>query len=170
MDHYVPKRRIPVTLWSPQVQGVGGLMFLDLDPTGGRHQTILEKLNESTPFLPLSVGDQGRIHLFNRRTLTRVSPGRQVLRSDVYARGFRPWRDQRADLVLVDGVHLSGRIWMPLDRDSQRLSDFLNQQGAGFFVMTTSTGFHLVNTLKIVEVELTESVESPLSEAHLEAS
>ena len=61
MDHYIPKRRIPVTLWSDQLQGVPGRVFLDLDPLGSKHQTILERLNESSLFLPVGMGDEGRI-------------------------------------------------------------------------------------------------------------
>ncbi len=41
MDHYIPKRRVPVTLWSRDLQGVAGALFLDLDATGVRHQTLL---------------------------------------------------------------------------------------------------------------------------------
>ena len=91
MDHNIPKRRIPVTLWSDHLQGVPGRVFLDLDPLGTTHQTILERINESSPFLPVGMGDEGRIHLIQRHRLTRVTPGRQVLQSDVFARGFNPW-------------------------------------------------------------------------------
>lgn len=163
MDYYIPKRRIPVTLWSSDLNGVAGQVFLDLDPTGTRHQTILEKLNESSPFLPVAVGEDGRIHLFNRRRLTRVVPGRQVLHSDVFARGFQPWREERAELALTDGARLSGRVWMPLERETQRLSDFLNQRGGGFFVLITPSGLHLLNTSAVVEVELCESAGAPIS-------
>ncbi len=163
MDHYVPKRRVPVTLWSSHVQGVAGAIFLDLDAVGMRHQTILEKLNESTPFLPAAVGDEGRIHLFNKSGLVRVTPGRQVLQSDVFARGFQPWREEEAELLLSDGVTLQGKVWMPLQRQTQRLSDFMNQQGAGFFVVLTSVGPHLVHPEGVVEVRLSESAGAPIS-------
>ena len=163
MDHYIPKRRISVTLWSAELHGVPGQVFLDLDSCGNRHQTILEKLNESAPFLPAAIGDEGRIHLFNRQRLTRVVPGRQVLKSDVYARGFEPWREERADLALNDGTHLTGRVWMPLERETQRLSDFMNQMGSTFFVLVTLSGLHLVNAAAVVELELAESAGAPLS-------
>lgn len=163
MDHYIPKRRIPVTLWSTELHGAAGQIFLDLDSTGNRHQTILEKLNESSPFLPVAMGEEGRIHLFNRRRLSRVVPGRQVLQSDVFARGFEPWREERADVVLTDGTHLSGRIWMPLERETQRLSDFLNQCGPGFFVLITLSGLHMINAASVVELALAESAGAPLT-------
>ena len=83
MDHYIPKRRVPVTLWSDAVQAVEGHLFLDLDATTKRHQTILEKLNESGLFLPLAVGEEGRTSLFNKAMLVRVTVGRQVIQSDV---------------------------------------------------------------------------------------
>ena len=131
MDHYIPKRRVPVTLWSRDLQGVAGSIFLDLDASGARHQTILEKLNESSPFLPAAVGEEGRIHLFNKSRLVRVTPGRLVLQTDVFTRGFQPWREEEAEIVLADGLTLQGKVWMPLQRESQRLSDFMNQQVGG---------------------------------------
>jgi hypothetical protein len=109
------------------------------------------------------MGEEGRIHLFNRQRVSRVAPGRQVLQSDVFARGFEPWREERAEVALTDGTHLSGRVWMPLERESQRLSDFMNQRGAGFFVLLTASGLHLVNAAAVVEVELAESAGAPLA-------
>jgi hypothetical protein len=163
MDHYIPKRRIPVTLWSDHLQGVSALVFLDLDPSGSRHQTILERLNESSPFLPVGIGDEGRIHLVQRQRLARVTPARQVLQSDVFARGFSPWREECAEITLCDGTHLAGRVWMPLERETQRLSDYLNDLGPRFFVLLTPSGMHLVNTAAVVGVELEESAGAPLS-------
>ena len=163
MDHYIPKRRVPVTLWSHDLPGQAGSIFLDLDASGVRHQTILEKLNESIPFLPAAVGEEGRIHLFNKSRLVRVTPGRSVLQSDVFTRGFQPWREEEAEAVLADGVTLQGRVWMPLERQSQRLSDFMNQQGAGFFVLLTSVGPHLVRPSAVVEIRLCESAGAPLA-------
>jgi hypothetical protein len=164
MDHYIPKRRVPVTLWSHHLPGVGGSIFLDLDASGVRHQTILEKLNESTPFLPAAIGEEGRIHLFNKSALVRVTPGHQVLQSDVFTRGFQPWREEEAEIVLADGLMLEGRVWMPLQRHTQRLSDFMNQQGMGFFVVLTSVGPHLVHPAGVIEIRLAESAGASLSE------
>jgi hypothetical protein len=163
MDHYIPKRRVPVTLWSSHLQGVAGAIFLDLDASGVRHQTILEKLNESTPFLPAAVGGEGLIHLFNKARLVRVTPGRQVLQSDVFARGFQPWREEEAEIVLTDGLTLQGKVWMPLQRQSQRLSDYMNQQGAGFIVVLTSVGPHLIHPAGVVEMRLAESAGAPIA-------
>lgn len=163
MDHYIPKRRVPVTLWSNAVQAFQGQLFLDLDPTRKRHQTILEKLNESGSFLPLAVGEEGRTCLFNKAMLARVTVGRQVIQSDVYARGFQPWREEEAEVLFGDGTRLGGRVWMPLHRDTQRISDFMNQQGAGFFVLTTPTGLHLVNAGAVSQISLAESAGAPLA-------
>lgn len=157
MDHYIPKRRVPVTLWSRDLQGVAGSIFLDLDASGAQHQTILEKLNESSPFLPAAVGEDGRIHLFNKSRLVRITPGRLVLQTDVFTRGFQPWREEETEVVLADGLILQGRVWMPLQRESQRLSDFMNQQTGGFFVVLTSVGPHLVHPAGVVELRLSES-------------
>ena len=81
----------------------------------------------------------------------------------MFARGFSPWREERAEVMLCDGTRLSGRVWMPLERETQRLSDFLNGLGASFFVLITTSGLHLVNTAAVVDVELAESAGAPLS-------
>ena len=163
MDHYIPKRRVPVTLWSNAVQAVQGQLFLDLDATRKRHPTILDRLNESAAFLPLAVGEEGRICLFSKAALVRVTVGRQVIQSDVYARGFQPWREEEAEVQLNDGTSLTGKVWMPLERDTQRISDFMNQRGAGFFVLTTHTGLHLVNAAAVTRINLSESAGAPLA-------
>lgn len=163
MDHYVPKRRIPVTLWVRGREAVAAHLFLDIEGERRGHATLLQKLNESTPFLAAAVGPEGRIHLFHKSLLVRVTPGRGVLQSDVFARGFDPWREEEASCALADGTELSGRIWMPLSRATQRLSDHLNQIGDGFFVLLTAVGPHLVSPRGVVEVGLAESAGAPLA-------
>ena len=170
MDHYIPKRRIPVTLWSTDLHGVRGQLFLDLDAAQQRHQTILEKLNETTPFVPLGVGDEGRIHLYNKQRLARLTVGRQVQSSDIFHRGFEPWREEDAEILMVDGTSLAGKVWMPMRRASQRLSDFFNQLGGSFFVLISPTGTHLINASAVVEVQLRESAGAPLGSSEEEAA
>ena len=163
MDHYVPKRRIPATLWTGDRRDVAGWLFLDLDARGEQRPTLLDALNISTPFLPVVVGDEGRVHLFRRDQLLRVTPSRHVIPSDLYARGFQEWREERADVTLVDGTRLSGRVWMPLERESQRLSDFMNHIGTRFFVLITPHGTQFVNAAAVAEVGLDESAGAPLA-------
>jgi len=162
MDHYIPKRRIPVTLWSGHLLGLQGWVFLDLDASGNRHQTVLGKLNESSRFLPVAVGDDGRIQLINKRRLSRLTTGRQVIQSDVFARGFQPWREEEAEVVLDDGTSIEGRIWMPLQRETQRLSDFMNQREGDFVALVTPIAVHLINSGSVVAVLLRESAGAPL--------
>jgi hypothetical protein len=165
MDHYIPKRRIPVTLWSSDLAGLQGWIFLDLDAAGNRHQTLLEKLNEASRFLPVAVGDEGRIQLVNKERVSRLTTGRQVIQSDVFARGFQPWREEEAEVALADGTQLAGRIWMPLQRESQRISDFMNQRGDEFFALIRPVSVHLVNTGAVVCIKLSESAGAPLAMA-----
>ncbi len=165
MDHYIPKRRIPVTLWSGDLRGVQGWIFLDLDAAGNRHQTVLEKLNETSRFLPVAIGDEGRIQLVNKHRVSRVTTGRQVIQSDVFARGFQPWREEESEVALDDGTTIAGRIWMPLQRESQRVSDYMNQRGGEYFALITPVGVHLVNTAAVVGIRLSESAGAPLGVA-----
>ena len=166
MDHYIPKRRIPATLWTGDRRDVSGWLFLDLDAHGMQHPTLLDTLNLSTPFLPVVVGEAGRVHLFRRDRLLRVTPSRHVLPSDLYARGFEEWREERTEIALVDGTRLSGRVWMPLERDSQRLSDFMNHLGCRFFVLITATGTQFINGMAVAELGLDESAGAPLASAN----
>lgn len=163
MDHYVPKRRIAVTLWTGDQQGVAGQLFLDLDAHGSRHPTLLDMLNLSTPFLPVVVGEEGRIHLYRRDRLARVTPARQAIHSDLYARGFGEWREERADVTLDDGTRLSGRVWIPLERATERLSDFMNRLHSRFFVIVTTAGPQFVNAAAVTSVELDEGAGAPLA-------
>lgn len=162
MDHYIPKRRIPVTLWSGQLAGLRGWIFLDLDGAGNRHQTVLGKLNETSRFLAVAVGEEGRIQLVNKGRISRLTVGRHVIQSDIFARGFEPWREEEAEVVLDDGTEIAGRVWMPLQRETQRISDFINQCGGRFFALVTPVGVHLVNTEAAVALRLPESAGAPL--------
>ena len=163
MDHYIPKRRIPVTLWSGHLTGLQGWVFLDLDAAGNRHQTVLGKLNESSGFLPVAVGEEGRIHLVNKARLSRLTTGRNVIQSDVFSRGFQPWREEEAEVALDDGTLIAGRIWMPLQRETQRLSDFMNQRQGDFIVLVTPISVHLINSDSVVALQLRESAGAPLA-------
>lgn len=163
MDHYVPKRRVPVTLWSRDLPGFAGSIFLDLDAAGNQHQTILERINESTRFLPVAVGPEGRIHLVNKSRLSRVTVGRGVVPGDIFARGFRPWREEYLQVLMSDGTTLAGKLWMPLERDTQRVSDFMNQRGNEFFALITTVAVHLVNAAAVVNIQVSESAGAALA-------
>lgn len=163
MDHYIPKRRVPVTCWSADTGVAEGQIFLDLDPSGSRHQTILAKLNSPSRFLPVATGPDGRIELVNRVRLLRLVPGPDVLQSDVFTRGFAPSREEDAEVWLTDGSSVTGRVWMPLERPTQRISDFMNQRGREFFVLLQGRAVHLVNALAVARMSVAESAGAPLT-------
>src|SRR5262249_11376110 len=58
---------------------------------------------------------------------------------------------------------LSGRIWMPLQRETQRLSDFMNQREGDFVALVTPIATHLINSGAVVSVQLRESAGAPLT-------
>jgi hypothetical protein len=163
MDHYIPKRRIPIQFWSADHGAAEGQIFLDLDPSGSRHQTILTQLNSPSRFLPVATGADGRIELINRTRLLRLVPGPDVLQSDVFTRGFAPSREEDAEVWLTDGSCVAGRVWMPLERPSQRLSDFMNQRGREFFVLLRGREVHLVNAVAVARMAVAESAGAPLT-------
>ncbi len=163
MDHYIPKRRIPVAYWSADTGAAEGQIFLDLDPSGSRHQTILAKLNSPSRFLPVATGPNGRIELVSRVRLLRLVPGPDVLHSDVFTRGFTPSREEDAEVWLTDGSSVTGRVWMPLERPSQRISDFMNHRGREFFVLLRGREVQLVNAVAVARMSVAESAGAPLT-------
>jgi len=163
MDHYIPKRRVPIRYWSADRPAIEGQIFLDLDPSGSRHQTILSQLNSPALFLPVASGAEGRIELVNRQRLLRIVPGEDVLQSDVFTRGFMPSREEEAEVWLTDGSSVVGRIWMPLERPSQRVSDFMNQGGREFFVLLRGREVHLVNAVAVARMTVAECAGAPLA-------
>lgn len=158
-----PKRRVPVVLWPACGGTVEGQVFLGLDPAGHQHQTILEHLNEASRFLPLAVGAEGSIQLFAKSRLARVTASPSVLQSDVFNRGFQPWREEEANVCLADGSSVSGSVWIPLERPTERISDFMNRCGWAFIVVLTPSGVQLVNAEMVVRMDLTESAGAPLA-------
>ena len=62
----------------------------------------------------------------------------------------------------MDGVTLAGRVWMPVARESQRLSDYMNEVH-GFVVLLAGSGAHLLNPAAIAGMLLSESAGVPLS-------
>ena len=163
MDHYIPKRRVPVTYWSTDHGVAEGQIFLDLDPSGSRHQTILAKLNSPSRFIPVATGPDGRIELVSRVRLVRLVPGPDVLHSDVFTRGFAPSREEDAEVWLTDGSSVTGRVWMPLERPTQRISDFMNQRGREFFVLLSAREVQLVNAAAVARMAISESAGAPLT-------
>lgn len=163
MFHTRPMRRVPVRLWPADGTVVEGQVFLELDPAGSQHPTILEHLNEASRFLPVAVGPEGSIQLFAKARLARVTADPSVLQSDVFNRGFRPWREEEAEVWLADGSSVSGSVWIPLERPTERISDFMNRSNWAFIVILTVSGVQLVNAGLVVRMDLTESAGAPLA-------
>ena len=122
-------RRIRHHAGSSDLPGVVGSIFLDLTPPGISTRTLLEKLNESRTIPSGRVGLEGRIHLFNKRRLTRRH--RRTARwfqSDVFACGFRPWREEEPAEICC----WTERCWRVASgcrssAPSQRISDYMNE-------------------------------------------
>ena len=105
--------------------------------------------------------DPARIELVNRVRLLRLVPGPDVLQSDVFTRGFTPSREEDAEVWLTDGSSVTGRVWMPLERPTQRISDFMNQRGREFFVLLQGREIHLVNAAAVARMAVAESAGAP---------
>ena len=83
--------------------------------------------------------------------------------SSSFTRGFQPWREEEAEVWLSDSTAVSGRVWMPLERPTQRISDYMNQRGWEFFVLLVGREVQLVNAAAVVRMGLTECAGAPLA-------
>lgn len=147
----VPKCRVPVKLCGADGSVTRGSLFVD--PATPRHagqQTILERLNGPESFLVLEVGEGGQIEIFQKRHLLRVTPGADTPMDQVFVPEGLVTRQEDANLTLVNGSTMHGRIWMGLPHDRSRLSDFLNT-GEEFFPLLIPGGIHLVRTDAVVK-------------------
>ena len=163
MDHRIPTRRVPVTYWTVDQGQAHGQIFLGLDPTGDRHQTVLARLNSPSRFIPMASSPDGRIELINRTRLLRLAPGPEVSRGDVYAHGGTPSREEDVEVWLIDGSSVRGHLWMPLERPTQRLSDFLDRKGSDWLVLRVATGLQLVNGAAVARWVPMPAVDAPLT-------
>ena len=84
-----------------------------------------------------------------------------MLASDLYTRGFQPSREENAQVWFNDGSNVTGRIWMPLERPTQRVSDYMNSRGWEYFVLLAGGAVQLVNATLVARMQLTESAEAP---------
>jgi hypothetical protein len=152
--YYVPKRRVPVVVWMDSRRMWRGHLFLD-QRAGGEHcQTVLEKLNENVPFIPLAVAEGDAIELIHKPFVLRITPGASAERTELFQRDVRLSRQEAVEVVFRDGSTLMGTIWMALSHESQRVSDFLNDQAGRFFPLLAGTTTHLVNAASVMRVRV----------------
>lgn len=52
---------------------------------------------------------------------------------------------------------------MPLERPTQRISDFMNQRGREFFVLLRGREVQLVNAVAVARMSVAESAGAPLT-------
>jgi hypothetical protein len=152
--YYVPKRRVPVVVWMDSRRMWRGHLFLDQRTGAQRSQTLLEKLNESQVFVPLAVGEGDNIELIQKPFIFRVTPGAGAELTEVFVRDARLSRQEGVELVFRDGSTLMGTMWMALSHESQRVSDFLNDQAERFFPLMAGTTAHLVNAASVMRVRV----------------
>ncbi len=152
--YYVPKRRVPVVVWLDGRRMWRGHLFLDQRSGSQRTQTLLEKLNESQPFIPLAVAEGDAIELIHKPFVLRVTPGAGAEHGEVFSRDARLMRQEGVELAFRDGSTLVGTIWMSLSHESQRVSDYLNDQAGRFFPLLAGSTVHLINAAAVLRVRV----------------
>lgn len=155
MDHVIPKRKVAVLVRLRNGETVAGHVFLDyIDPIHRGDQTLLDKLNDDFPWLPVS-GDANDVEILNRRHVVLVQPGTGVepdlVRPRMREQAGGHVRNERVTLRLDSGLTLEGRLPMELPEEFARVSDFLNFP-EDFFALEADSGPVLVSKRHVLSL------------------
>lgn len=157
MLRYVDKIRVPVRVALRGEQPVEGC--LSLSPQAELHEgpeTILERMNEISHFVPFIRASGSTCLLLTRRHIEYVEAGHDVDVALVRPQAFRTTREERVTVRLLGGASFDGVIAMEQPDDFNRTSDYLNSD-EDFFPLLMSAGTLLVNKWRVLDVCVHES-------------
>jgi hypothetical protein len=141
MNHVVPKREVPVRIRLASGESRTGSVFLDfIDVIHRGAQTLLDKLNGESNWLPLRIGPG--IEVLNRESVVLVEPGDGLDPALVRRATSAVVRRESVTVHLPSGT-LEGLLAMDLPDEFSRVSDFLNFPEA-FFALEMIEGPVLV--------------------------
>jgi hypothetical protein len=134
-----------------------GALMLYRHGAEGRQETLLELLNASNEVIPFIKAD-GNVLLLTRTNIGWVFISSGVAFTLLARPEAPPTRRQRVQLRFTDARRIDGAIqWNALE-EHRRLSDFLNECGQ-FFLMVTGIGFLVVNRAQVLETHILGSTE-----------
>jgi hypothetical protein len=158
VSHVVPKRKVASRLRLTTGEVIEGSVFLDfIDPIHRGEQTLLDKFNGESPWLPLLAADG--VLIVNRDRITLVEPGAGVPAAMVRRENSPVFRRERVTLRTGDRT-LAGQIAMDLPDEFSRVSDFLNFPDQ-FFAVETDGGPVLVSKRHAVALTPHERPPAP---------
>jgi len=142
VSHVVPKRKVASRIRLTTGETIDGSIFLDfIDPIHRGEQTLLDKLNGESLWLPLLTGSG--VQMLNRDRIVLLEPGDGVPPPIVRREDSPVFRRERVTVNAGDRT-LDGLIAMDLPDEFCRVSDFLNFPDA-FFAVETDEGPVLVS-------------------------
>lgn len=158
MLRYVEKIRVPVRVALRGEQPVEG--FLSLAPQAEMHEgpeTILERMNEISRFVPFIRASDDVCVLLTRRHIEYVEAGHDVDVALVRPLAFRTTREERVTVRLLGGAaRFDGVIAMEQPDEFNRTSDYLNGD-EDFFPLLMTAGTLLMNKWRVLDVCVHES-------------
>ena len=144
MSHVIPKRKAPIVLQLVDGRSLRGSLYLDyIDVIHRGEQTLLDKLNDDYPWLPLSGPEGGSTRIVNRAQIVTVEPDGGLTPELVRRENSPVFRREQVTIELPEARCLTGKIAMDLPDEFSRVSDFLNFP-QNFFAVETEEGPVLV--------------------------
>lgn len=161
MSHVVPKRKVAARIRLAGGETVLATAFLDfIDPIHRGEQTLLDKLNGESVWIPVAGADG--VTIVNRDRIALVEPGEGVPDAMVRRENSPVFRRERVTLKVGDRT-LRGMIAMDLPDEFSRVSDFLNFPDE-FFAVETGDGPVLVSKRHTTTMNVHEPPPAPAAD------
>ena len=155
MQLAVPVRQVRVAALSLDGLWSNGHLFLKpLAQTHAGPETVLDRLNDRDPFLPLQVPGDRSITLLNKAQIARVMvPEGQAGDAVTEDQENLAGRIEPVLLTMLQGHPVSGWIAIQAPQWQSRLSDYLNNLPGLFFPMYADDALHLINRQAVLRVQ-----------------
>jgi hypothetical protein len=164
MPQYVEKIRVPVRLSAAGVGDLEGEVEVALAAHAAFRdgpETLLELLNSPLRVIPFLREAQDDVVLVSRDAIDWLSADPSLEPSWIMPPAYRLTREERVEVVFLDGHKATGNIPMELPEHLNRASDFLNGS-EDFFALVTKDITLLVNKARVAGVRLFQGSPKPL--------
>ncbi|MBI3077855.1 MAG: hypothetical protein HYY85_12870 [Deltaproteobacteria bacterium] len=151
-DLTLPTRPVTVRACSQHGLAIEGTLLLRGAP--GQHvgkESLLERLNDEEPFLPLLTEPGPCCVLLAKAHLLFLAVAGWP-DEEPPAEWLARARTERVELTLVEGPPMQGTLMIPLIPRGSRIQDYLVSVGAGFFPLQGEQELYLINAAALVAV------------------
>jgi hypothetical protein len=162
MPQYVEKIRVPVRLRAAGMDDLRGEVALAARAAlRDGPETLLELLNSPLRVIPFLREDDEDVVLVARTAIGWVAADPSLEPSWIMPPAYQLTREERVEVIFLDGTRRQGIIPMELPQHLNRASDFMNGSDE-FFPLNTTDATVIVNKQRVAGVRLYQGSPKPL--------